>query len=46
MAYIETVDGVPLYYNERGEGDSIVLVNGWTIDADFWCRDPRRPVPN
>ena len=36
MAYIETPDGVPLYYNERGEGDPIVFINGWTIDADYW----------
>lgn len=36
MAYVETPDGVPLYYNERGEGKTIVLVPGWTIDADYW----------
>ena len=36
MAYIETPDGVPLYYNERGDGDTIVLVHGWTCDSDFW----------
>lgn len=36
MAYIETPDGVPLYYNERGEGEPIVLVHGWTCDSDYW----------
>ena len=36
MAYIETPDGVQLYYNERGEGDPIVLITGWTMDADYW----------
>ena len=36
MAHIETPDGVPLYYDEHGEGDPIVFVNGWTIDADYW----------
>lgn len=36
MAHIETPDGVPLYYNERGEGETIVLVHGWTCDSEFW----------
>lgn len=36
MAYIETSDGVPLYYNERGEGEPIVLIHGWTGDSDYW----------
>ncbi len=36
MAYIATPDGVPLYYNERGAGESIVLIHGWTCDSDYW----------
>ena len=36
MAYIETADGVPLYYEERGEGETVVLVHGWTCDSEFW----------
>jgi pimeloyl-ACP methyl ester carboxylesterase len=36
MAYIETSDGVPLYYEERGEGPTIVLVHGWTCDSGYW----------
>ena len=36
MAYIETPDGVPLYYDERGEGEPIVLIHGWTCDSDYW----------
>jgi non-heme chloroperoxidase len=36
MAYIETADGVPLYYDERGEGETVVLVHGWTCDSEFW----------
>lgn len=34
--YIETPDGVPLYYTERGEGETIVLVHGWTCDSEYW----------
>ncbi|ADJ14702.1 alpha/beta fold hydrolase [Halalkalicoccus jeotgali] len=36
MTHIETPDGVSLYYNERGEGETIVLVHGWTGDSEFW----------
>ncbi|MDL5360840.1 alpha/beta fold hydrolase [Halalkalicoccus sp. NIPERK01] len=38
MFYIETPDGVPIHYNERGEGETIVLVHGWTCDSGFWWR--------
>jgi non-heme chloroperoxidase len=38
MAYVETPDGAPLYYEERGEGETIVLVHGWTCDSTFWWR--------
>ncbi|MDG5818546.1 alpha/beta hydrolase [Natronococcus sp. A-GB7] len=38
MAYIETTDGVPLYYRERGDGETIVLVHGWTCDSEYWWR--------
>lgn len=34
--YIETPDGVPLYYTERGEGERIVLAHGWTADSKYW----------
>ncbi|WP_336345978.1 alpha/beta fold hydrolase [Halalkalicoccus ordinarius] len=34
--YIETPDGVPLYYTERGEGETIVLIHGWTCDSEYW----------
>jgi pimeloyl-ACP methyl ester carboxylesterase len=36
MGYIETPDGVPLYYDEQGEGETIVLVHGWTCDSEYW----------
>ena len=36
MPYIETPDGLPLHYEERGEGETIVLVHGWTMNAEYW----------
>jgi pimeloyl-ACP methyl ester carboxylesterase len=36
MPYVETPDGLPLHYEERGEGETIVLVHGWTMNAEYW----------
>ena len=36
MPYLELRDGVPLYYEEHGEGRAIVLVPGWTLTTRFW----------
>lgn len=36
MAYIEVTDGVPLYYEEAGEGETILLVHGWTMNSQYW----------
>lgn len=36
MAYLETPDGVPLYYEERGEGETLLLIHGWTMNAEYW----------
>lgn len=36
MAYIETPDGIPLYYEEHGEGETIFLVHGWTCNVTCW----------
>jgi pimeloyl-ACP methyl ester carboxylesterase len=36
MAYIETPDGIPLYYEEHGEGETILLVHGWTCNTEYW----------
>jgi non-heme chloroperoxidase len=38
VAYLELSDGVPLYFEDRGDGPPIVLVPGWTITTRFWER--------
>src|SRR5437867_4299202 len=38
VPYLELRDGVPLYYEEHGEGRAIVLVPGWTLTTRFWQR--------
>jgi pimeloyl-ACP methyl ester carboxylesterase len=36
MAYLETPDAIPLYYEEHGEGETILLVHGWACNAEYW----------
>jgi pimeloyl-ACP methyl ester carboxylesterase len=36
MAFIETTDGVRLFYKDWGTGHPIVLVHGWCINCDSW----------
>jgi len=36
MAYFETNDGVPIYHEDRGEGDPILLIHGWTMNSTYW----------
>jgi len=36
MAYIETPDGVPLYYEDRGNGEAILLIHAWPMNAEYW----------
>src|SRR5260370_38368830 len=36
MPYLRMPDGVPLFYEEHGVGDPIVLLPGWTITTGFW----------
>ena len=36
MPYLELRDGVPLYYEESGEGDPLVFVPGWTMTTAMW----------
>jgi pimeloyl-ACP methyl ester carboxylesterase len=36
MVYLETPDDVPLYYEGEGEGETILLVHGWTANAEYW----------
>src|SRR5215475_10582480 len=39
MSYIETKDGVRIYYKDWGEGQPIVFSHGWPLSADDW--DPQ-----
>lgn len=36
MAYFETKDKCKLYYELHGEGEPVVLIHGWTCNADFY----------
>ncbi len=36
MAHIETTDGVPLYYEDHGDGKAILLIHAWTMNAEYW----------
>ncbi|MFB6107401.1 MAG: alpha/beta fold hydrolase [Haloplanus sp.] len=36
MSYFETDDGVPIYYEDHGSGDPILLIHGWTMNAEYW----------
>ncbi|MES2464918.1 MAG: alpha/beta hydrolase [Armatimonadota bacterium] len=36
MGYIETGDGVQLFYKDWGTGRPVVLVHGWCINGDSW----------
>ena len=36
IAYVETSDGVPLYYEDRGEGKTILLIHAWTMNTEYW----------
>jgi non-heme chloroperoxidase len=36
MAYLETSDGVPLYYEEQGKGETLLLIHGWMMNAEYW----------
>jgi non-heme chloroperoxidase len=38
VPYVELPDGVPLYFEDHGEGKPIALVSGWTITTRFWER--------
>ena len=38
MPHLELSDGVPLYFEDHGDGEPLVLVPGWTITTRFWER--------
>lgn len=37
--YLETRDGTKIYYEDRGEGQPILLVHGWTGSSKFWQKN-------
>ncbi len=37
--YLETKDGAKIYYEERGEGQPILLVHGWMCSSRFWQKN-------
>jgi pimeloyl-ACP methyl ester carboxylesterase len=36
MPFIESSDGTELYYDDWGDGDPVVLIHGWPLNADMW----------
>lgn len=36
MAYFETSDEVPIYYEDHGKGNPILLIHGWTMNTEYW----------
>lgn len=37
--YLETRDGARIYYEDRGEGQPVVLVHGWLCSSKFWQKN-------
>ena len=44
MAYFETNDGVPIYYEDHGSGPPILLIHGWTMNAEYWWQKNIEPL--
>ncbi len=38
-ACLETEDGAKIYYEDRGEGQPILLVHGWLCSSRFWQKN-------
>jgi non-heme chloroperoxidase len=36
MPYLETPDSVPLYYEGHSSGNTVPLIHGWTMNAEYW----------
>lgn len=39
MAFLTLPDGVPMYYEDQGEGPALVLIHGWTMNGTFWAQN-------
>ena len=37
MAYLTLPDGLPLYYEDDGQGPAVVLIHGWTMNGTFFA---------
>ena len=37
--YLETQDGAKIYYEDRGDGQPILLVHGWLCSSKFWQKN-------
>jgi len=44
MPYFETNDGVPIYYEDHGTGEPILLIHGWTMNAEYWWQKNIEPL--
>lgn len=36
MPYLNTADGIRLFYNDWGTGKPVVLIHGWPLNQDMW----------
>ncbi len=36
MPFVQTADGVSLFYNDWGSGTPVVLIHGWPLNSDMW----------
>ncbi|RSN68827.1 MULTISPECIES: alpha/beta fold hydrolase [Actinomadura] len=43
MGYVKTRDGEEIFYKDWGDGDPVVFIHGWPLNADAW-EDQMRTV--
>jgi non-heme chloroperoxidase len=36
MGFVSTRDGVEIYYKDWGQGDPVLFIHGWPLNADAW----------
>jgi non-heme chloroperoxidase len=36
MSFITTADSTKIFYQDVGEGEPVVLIHGWPVNADMW----------